>query len=235
MSAVDRFLADAPQFLRNNHVRFKGQSPPDAGRHWFLLIPVQSGARRRFGVFLGKSIGKADAGAYEIRYRDASMLSADARRDGMPFEAQWSGYLAGGKAHCTLDSTGPDLMLTPELTGCAIAFAATPDGCARFSHYNLKDGSRTVDGVGMASAAQGDYAGARFGVLTKEHYYGKSTADMSDTGGSATGSRHARASANIIGWRRGGQWTFWSQYTDMKGQVRQILDVRQLTPGARIG
>lgn len=234
MTAVDQFLADAPQFLRNNHVQFKGQSPPAAGRYWFLLIPVQSGARRRFGVFLGKSIGKADAGAYEIRYRDAQFLSADARRDGMEFEAQWSGYVAGGKAQCALDSTGPDIMLTPELTGCAIAFAATPDGRARFSHYNLKDESRTLDGVGMASAARSDYAGAQFGVLTKEQYYAKSTADMSEGGGAAV-RPHARASANIIGWRKGGQWTFWSQYTDMKGQVRQILDVRKLTPGARIG
>jgi hypothetical protein len=233
MTVVDQFLADAPQFLRNNHVQYKGQNPPTAGRYWFLLIPVQGGARRRLGVFLGKSIGKADAGAYEIRYRDASYLSADARRDGMPFEAQWSGYLAGGKAQCTLDSTGPGIMLTPELTGCAIAFSASPDGQARFSHYNLRTGNRTIAAAGMLDEARDDYAGARFGVLTKEQYYGKSTADMSEAGGAARA--HARASANIIGWRKGGQWTFWSQYTDMKGQVRQILDVRQLAPGARTG
>ena len=139
-------------------------------------------------------------------------------------------------------------MLTPELTGCTIAFASGANGQARFSHYNLKAGKRTLEAPGMVAAVLGDYPTDRdVGILTKEQYYGKSSADMRDqlssgqrlikkvVDKSGIWARHDGPSANVIGWRNNGVWEFWVQYSDVKGGVRQVLDVRRLTPGINTG
>lgn len=231
MPALDDFLRDPPRFLRHNHVTYRGQYPDTqgGGEYDFILLPLENvTARTRGGVFLGKSLAKADAGVYEIRWRDAPLLGADRLARGAPFRAIWGGFVAGGKADVALDSNGPDLMLTPELTGCTIAHAAQRNGDARFSHYNMMAGPRTLPGPAMVAAARSDYAGVgNLGVLTREHYHGKSTFE--------TSKERTRPAANVIGWRKGGVWTFWVQYTDVKGTVSQILDVRQLTPGVKIG
>ena len=246
MTVLDDFLSNPPLFMRRNHVAFKGEMPAGPGVHAFLLLPLASGARTRSGVFLGKSTGKADAGAWEIRFRDARMLDPQRRAAGMEFTAHWGGFVAGGKVEYALDGGGPDIMLTPELTGCAIAFSAGAEGHARFSHYNMKDGTRTLGAAGMLDAARDDYAGdGAFGLLTKEDYHGMSGADMRDARQVhplerlarrvLPANRRTRPTANVVGWRQGGRWHFWTQYTDMKGTVAQILDVRQLAPGARMG
>jgi hypothetical protein len=221
---MDDFLRNPPLFLRGNHVVFKGVGPEKAGGnvHDFYLIPVTRTAARHRNTFLGIGTVKAGAGAFEIRYAGSSNLPdlSGAER----FQAVWGGYEAGGKVECRLGAGGADIMLTPELTGCAIAWAAQPDGSARFSHYNLKQETRTLDAPGMVGAAREDYRGVgNVGVMTKEHYHGKA--------------RHNRAMmhANVVGWRNGGQWEFWIQYVENKQDVQQIRGVEKLRPGSRIG
>lgn len=244
MSAVDDFQRDPPQFLRRNHVTFRGEYPPAPGVHTFLLVPRTRPARARGGVFLGRSIGKADAELWEIRYNDASMLDRSLRAFSEPFEAHWSGFAANGMVTAALGHRGPDLMLTPELTGCAVAFSVTQDGHARFSHYNMLEGGRTLRAPGMLAQARVDHPSGPLALLTKEHYHAQSSADMRDASEIGALGRlakrilpageHRRAAANVVGWRRDGDWTFWAQYTDMKAAVAQVLDVRQLAPGKRM-
>jgi hypothetical protein len=235
MRAVDEFLRDPPEFLRRNHVAYVGQAPSPAGGgvYEFILLPTLLTARRRAGVFLGKSIGKADAGVYEIRYTGASLLDADRLSRGQRFDAIWSGFVAGGMVEVALDGAGPDIMLTPALSGCAVAFAAQPDGRARFSHYNIKNGDQTLDAAGMEALARQHYAGARKpSLVTKEDYRKLNKYDEN--------TKHTGPTANVIGWRRNGQWTFWMQYVDVKTvagkamDIKQILEVRQMRPGSRI-
>jgi len=227
MSTVDDFLANPPLFLRSNHVLFKGGGPGPAGGgvyDFYLIAVTGRSARYHSSTFLGLGVGKADAGVFEIRYAGASNLPAVSAAD--RFQAVWSGFEAGGRSQCDLGGAGADLMLTYQLTGCAIAWSARPDGSARFSHYNLKDAAnkRTLDGAGMAAAADQDYAGAgRFGVLAKERYYARA--------------KHNRAMmhANVIGWRNSGKWEFWIQYVENKRGVQQIRGVEKLNAGSRVG
>lgn len=243
MAAVDDFLNDPPAFLRRNLVRYVGARPSTQGgaEYRFLLIPLAKPGRRRSGVFLGMSINKANADAYEIRHA-GSLLPGDARgAGGQPFTAVWGGFVAGGKVQVDLKTTGADIMLTPELTGCAVAFASHVNG-ARFSHYNLLEDTRTIDRAGMQKEAGADYGSAAHGLLTKEDYYDKSSADMREEGQiGAVGKivrklaprSHAGPRASVIGWRRGAHWSFWVQYTDMKGAAQQILGVEEIKPGRR--
>lgn len=245
MSALDDFINDPPAFMRRNLVTYVGIRPSLQGgaEHDFFLIDVGKAARTRSGVFLGMSINKADAGVYEIRYAGALALDDERRGHGEEFRAVWGGFVPRGKVEVALGRAGAAIMLTPELTGCTVAFASPANGAARFSHYNLMDGGgRTLDRAGMRSEAEADYSGVAHGLLTKEDYYAKSSADMREPGQiGAVGQivnkllprAHAGPRASVIGWRRGDQWTFWVQYTDMKGAVHQILDVEQLQPGTQ--
>lgn len=245
MTVLDEFMQNPAQFMRFNHVACKGIMPVDPGEYTFVLVPFGGTARRRGGVFLGKSTGKADAGAYEIRH-SGSWINANQRAAGEEFTAYWGGYQVGGTAECALDGTGSALMLTPELTGCTVSFVAGANGHARFSHYNLKNDTRTLDAPEMVARVRSDYAGETgVGILTKEHYNGKSGADLRDhdqlnrfqklVKKNLPMNTRGRPTANVIGWRNSGQWEFWVQYSDEKGSVRQVLNVKRLTPGLHTG
>lgn len=240
MPALSDFLRDPPAFLRNNIVTYVGERPSQAGGGVFdfVLVPVRDAhARTRGGVFLGMSIRKADAGVYEIRWADAQLIGADRLARGERFRAIWSGYVPRGKSQAALPADGDvEIMLTPKMDGCSAAYSAQADGTARFSHYNLMDakGTRTLPASRMIAEARADYAGVgNLGVMTKEHYNGKSNAGLAAR--FERKAKHADPYVNVFGWRRNGLWTFWIQYTDWKGAAQQILDVKQLTPGVKLG
>lgn len=240
MPALSEFLRDPPAFLRNNIVTYVGERPSQAGGGVFdfVLIPVgDASARSRSMVFLGMSIRKPRAEVYEIRWADAQMIGADRLARGERFRAIWSGYVPRGKSQALLPADGEvEIMLTPKMDGCSAAYAAQRDGTARFSHYNLMDakGKKTLPASAMIAAARADYPGVgNLGVMTKEHYNGKSNAGLATRFDWKT--KHADPYVNVIGWRRNGLWTFWIQYTDWKGSAQQILDVKQLTPGVKLG
>lgn len=229
MTRLNEFLRDPPQFMRRHHVIFKGAGPEKQGGnvHDFLLVESTSHSARRTIAALGLSLTKADAGVFEIRACAAGYVPQQALDNGERFQAIWGGYQAGAKIQCALNADGPDLMLTPELTGCTIAFAAQNDGTARFSHYNLMDPQlpgQTLPVSNMVAEVHTDFGyGSEVGVLPKEVYRNK----VKHRGGAAR--------ATVIGWRNKGQWTFWAQYIEVKGAVYQIRDVQQLRPGIRFG
>jgi hypothetical protein len=221
MTALNDFLNNPPEFMRRNHVVFTGQSGAAlAGRsHTFSFIAMERLARYRSSIFLGIGGAKRNAGAFTIRASDAG--HADLSLPGAEtFAAIWSGFVAGGKVKCDLENTGPDIMLTPQLSGCAVAFSAQSNGQASFSHYNNKTGSATQDAAAMAQHAYGDYPlDPGLGLLTKEAYRNRGK----------DASRPLLVTA--LGWRKEGVWTFWAQYTEIKGGVHQIRGVERLQPG----
>jgi hypothetical protein len=141
MLRLKEFLNDPPTFLRRHHLIFKGLGPEVQGgaTHDFLLIESHLHPARRRTAALGLSLHKATAGLFEVRARRGANLAPQALERGEVFQAVWGGYKAGTKISCALVANGPDLMLTPELTGCTIAFATQSNGTASFSHYNLMD------------------------------------------------------------------------------------------------
>jgi len=227
MSHLKEFLADPPQFMRRNHVIFKGMGPEMQGGnvHEFMLVESNNHPARRSIAALGMSLGKVDAGVFEIRACTTGHVPQQAQDSGDRFEAIWGGYQAGAKIRCDLGDKGPDLMLTPELTGCTVAFATQDNGSASFSHYNLMDPlmpRQTLPVSNMVAEAHVDFGyGSNVGVLSKEVYRNK----VKHRGGAGR--------ATVIGWRRKGEWTFWVQYIEVKGAVYQIRDVQQLRPGIR--
>lgn len=244
MANLASFLSDPVQFMRSNHVAFVGVSPAQQGGgvYEFILRDLGKAARARASVFLGVVLRKVDAGVFEIRYKGALDPGDPRLAEGETFRAIWSGYVPGGKAECVLDGAGDvDIMLTPELTGCTVAFASQPNGDARFSHYNLLGtGRQTLRASGMVAEARSDYRGVgNLGVVTKEHYRGKSSAgddqQFNPKLGHVWEQYRSRPAASVIGRRVGGRWGFWIQYTCCKGSVQQILAVKQLTPGIKIG
>lgn len=229
MLRLKEFLNDPPTFLRRHHLIFKGLGPEVQGgaTHDFLLIESHLHPARRRTAALGLSLHKATAGLFEVRARRGANLAPQALERGEVFQAAWGGYKAGTKISCALVANGPDLMLTPELTGCTIAFATQGNGTASFSHYNLMDPQlpgQTLPVSNMVAEAHADfgYAG-NVGVLSKEVYRGK----IKHRGGAGR--------ATVIGWRKNGEWTFWAQYIEVKGAVYQIRGVEQLRPGIRFG
>jgi len=225
MNELRAFLADPPAFLRQNHVRFRGACSLAPGATGSFLLLRVDGRRARTGrLFLGMAVGRRDAGVYEIRYAQSHNIP-DRDENLGAFDAVWSGYQSEAAVQCALDGQGADIMLTPELTGCTVASTSGPDGSARFSHYNLRDPAapkRTMDAAGMRAHAALDFAGSPHALLTKEAYYG-----MARRGGPAQ--------ATVIGWRKGGAWSFWVQYVEQAGQVAKIRDVERMRPGTRFG
>lgn len=231
MTALSDFLNDPPAFLRNNVVRFRGAcslAPGAAGR--FVLVDLNGRMRVRVPrLVLGMEVGRADAGAYEIRQANSTNIGAGNTAVGS-FEAVWSGYQSGAAVRCTLGDGGPSIMLTQDLSGCTIVSSAAPSGPASFSHYNLlqppdparPSGPRmTQEGDAMRSYAAAQHSGPH-AVVTKEDYYGKAR-----RGGSGR--------ATAVGWRTGGTWQFWVQYVEDSGDVARIRDVCRMQPGTRFG
>lgn len=225
MNELTAFLADPPAFLRQNHVRFRGAcglAPGTIGS--FLLMRVANRSARAGRVFLGVTVGRRDAGVYEIRYAQSHNIP-DRDENLGAFDAVWSGYQSEAAVQCTLDGQGPDIMLTPELTGCTVVSSSAPDGSARFSHYNLRDPAqptRTLEAAGMRAQAALDFAGSPHALLTKESYYGAAR-------------RGGTGQASVIGWRKDGGWSFWIQYVEQTDTVAKIRKVERLRPGTRFG
>jgi hypothetical protein len=230
VNAAADFTRDPPAFLRHNYVVYSGVRPPQAGAEYeFVMLKLDQGARRRRGVFLGLSLDNADASVYEVRLAATYVQAYTKGEDSGRLRAVWGGFSAGAAVEAALGVTGAGIMLTPELSGCTVAFASQRDGSARFSHYNLMAGTQTRNAPAMVAQARRDYAGVgNMGVVTKEHYRARGPFERRD------GDEPARG-ANVVGWRKDGRWTFWMQYTELKGGTRQIRNVRQMVPGAHVG
>lgn len=214
---ITLFCTAPNQFMRANSVRWRGFSPEDAQIIEVVLLDAAGQARIRTGSkFLGMGNAKASVPKFELRWANNphNVIAPNPDR----FSVQWSGYKAKQARGITLPAVGgPDLMLTPELTGCTVACRSNPDGSADFIHYNLRDPVRdgdTLDDTGMTAVAQTDL-GVGSSILTKGDYR-------------AVGKHTQSVSVTVVGIRAHGAWTFWAQYREDKASGEQIRAVRQL-------
>jgi hypothetical protein len=229
---VTDFTANPPAYMEQHHLRYRGGGPSTQGgtKAKFGLVPIDKACRYRTGsVFLGAGNKKEDGACEHVRWQGANHHELANPGVGY-FDAWWSGYKGGLAIHCDLPSAGgPDIMLTPELTGCTVVWVVKGDGSARFSHYNLKDGGGklTLDDTSMIARAREDYDdNANMGSLSKGYYYGLAKHEQPSGGYAATGS--------ILGWRQGGRWSFWAQFIEDKNGVSQIRKVQELPAGQNL-
>lgn len=209
---LNTFLNDPADFLKYNEVFWLGGAPKDQAIIDVMMLDYEGpGARIRTGSrAFGKGNLKRTVPQFVLKVNDPSY--------GAPiFQAHWSGYAAGLAKDAALANAGPNIMLTPELTGCTVVCAVAPNGSAQFSHYNLtKAGTaETLDMAGMQLHAAQTY-GPGHTTLSKEEYR-------------AEGKHSDVVKVTVIGVRdTGNRWSFWAQFRESKASGQQIRLVRKL-------
>lgn len=222
---LDLLLSDPEAFLRTNAIRWAGKGPDLQANITAVIIdaPTDSQARIRTGSkFLG--FGNAKASVPSFVLRDKAFAGGHLGAPGtLEFPAVWSGYTGGQARDADLPTVGgPDIMLTPEFTGCAAVCKVNHDGSAKFSHYNLLQPGKaeTLDAMQMRARAAETYEPG-FAIMTKEDQrsFGKAPA--------------AAMRSTVVGFRRHGRWEFWVQHRETKavgstGNTIQIRSVMRL-------
>jgi hypothetical protein len=216
---IDAFRNAPDVFLRTNSVVWMGPAPENqAIINVFMQDALGASARiRTGGRFLGLGNVKANADKFYLKWADNPNGGA---LPGEPtFPAHWSGYKAGQGRDAILPAGmgGPNLMLTPEFTGCAAVGRVNADGSAQFSHYNLMsttDPGMTLDDTEMRAIADAAYGG------------GHTTLTKGDV--RAVGKHSEAVKATVVGFRRLGRWEFWIQIRESKASGEQIRCVRPL-------
>lgn len=208
---ANAFANDPSTFLRTTIVRWAGGAPQDQQILNVAVLDDGQGRRREPGFFGSK----VDADKLVLRHAFPGNMHVPA---GTPtFPAVWSGYVGGQARSAALPAAGgPDIMLTPELTGCAVVCRANADGSATFSHYNLMDegANQTLDRATMNAIAQAEYGGGQ-AVFAKEDYR-------------ALGKRTQNVRVTVVAQRRLGTWEFWGQIREDKASGQQLRQVRRL-------
>lgn len=211
---IQHFLTAPEQFMRSNVIRWAGASPENQAVIDVAMLDVAGTGRHRTGSkFLGLGNAKANASKFELRWGGNVNVPLPG---GTPtFQVQWSGYKAGQGRDATLPvAGGPDIMLTPEFTGCTAVCRTNANGSGQFSHYNLMNGANTLDDASMRAIADAQYGGGHT-TLTK--------GDMRAHGKHTQGIR-----TTVVGFRRNGRWEFWAQLREDKASGEQIRAVVRL-------
>lgn len=205
---ANSFAADPRSFMRTAIVRWAGGAPQDQANITVAMLDDAGTGRRRTSV-LGR---KVDTEKFVLRQQ----APGGAIPPGAPtFPAVWSGYVGGQARTANLPAAGgPGIMLTPELTGCAVICRRNADGSAQFSHYNITEGAGTVDRATMAAIAHAEY-GAGETVFAKEDYR-------------ALGLHSEAVRVTVVGIRRPTGWEFWGQIREDKASGQQLREVRRL-------
>jgi hypothetical protein len=212
---IEHFINHPEQFMRTSSIKWRGLAPENQGVILVGMLDCAGTARIRTGSkFLGHGNAKADASKFDLRW--AGSVNQQLAPGTPTFAVQWSGYKAGQGRDAFLPAAddGPDLMLTPEFTGCTAVCRTNADGSGQFSHYNLMAGTRTLDDADMRAIANASYVDGH-STMTK--------GDMR-----ARGKRGGVVKTTIVGIRRNGRWEFWAQYREDKASGEQIRAVERL-------
>jgi hypothetical protein len=215
---INHFCAHPEQFMKCNAIKWLGKGPEDqAIIDVAMFDETGQKARVRTGSkALGLGNAKADADKFILKW--ANNPSNPVHPGTFTFKAHWSGYKAGQGRDANLPSAGgPDIMLTPEFTGCTAVCRTNAGGDAQFSHYNLMstaDPTTTLDDDSMRAVASKAYGG------------GHSTMTKGDV--RAYGKHSEAVRATVVGYRRAGRWEFWAQLRESKASGEQIRAVVQL-------
>jgi len=210
---LDLLLSDPEAFLRQHAIRWAGKGPDTQQNITAAIIDAggDSQARVRTGSqFLGFGNAKANVSSFILR--DTAFANGQTGAPGtLQFLAVWSGYAAGQARDADLPTAGgPNIMLTPEFTGCTAVCTVNPDGSAKFSHYNLLQPGKaeTLDSIQMRARAEETYDNG-YHIMTKE-----------------TQRSHGKAAvpgmrSTAVGFRRHGRWEFWVQHREVKALGNQ--------------
>ena len=219
---LDLLLNNPEAFLRQHALRWAGKGPDTQQVITAALIDASgdSQARIRTGSkFLG--LGNAKANVSSFMLRDAAHAGGHLGIPGtLQFPAVWSGYAAGEARDANLPNAGgPDIMFTPEFTGCAAVCTVNHDGSAMFSHYNLLQPGKaeTLDAVQMRARAEETYDNG-FAIMTKETQRAQGKATV-------PGMR-----STVVGFRNHGRWEFWVQHREVKavGNTGNTIQIRSV-------
>ena len=200
--------------MRTNSIKWRGGAPENQTIIDVAMLDCAGIARIRTGSkFLGLGNAKATVSKFDLRWAGNVHYPLPA---GTPtFQVQWSGYKAGQGRDANLPAAGgPDLMLTPEFTGCTAVCRTNADGSAQFSHYNLMVGANTLPDDEMRAIADAAYGG------------GHSTMTKGDA--RAHGKHTEAVCTTVVGIRRHGRWEFWAQFREGKQSGEQIRAVERL-------
>lgn len=216
---LDLLLSDPETFLKQHAIRWAGKGPDTQQNITAAIIDGNGDAQARIRTgskFLG--FGNAKASVTSFILRDTAYASGQLGPGTLQFPAVWSGYAAGQARDADLPTAGgPDIMLTPEFTGCAAVCTVKADGSAKFSHYNLLQPGKaeTLDALRMRARAEDTYDNG-FHIMTKEtqREYGKAPV--------------AAMRSTAIGFRRHGHWEFWVQHREVKavGSTGNTMQIR---------
>lgn len=204
---ANSFAADPRSFMRTAIVRFCGGAPQDQAN---ITVAMETegttGRARSWGR-------KVDVSKFTLR----DQQQGHALPGAATFPAVWSGYVGGQARTATRPAAGgPGIMLTPELTGCAVVCHHNADGSANFSHYNIlaANNPQTEDRATMAAIARAEYGGGEV-VFAKEEYR-------------ALGKHSQNIRVTVVGIRRASGWEFWAQVREDKPSGQQLREVRRL-------
>jgi|GEM_PF-1258546 len=211
---IQHFIHDPEQFMRSHSIKWREAGPENQGIINVGMLDCAGMARVRTGSrFLGLGNAKIDVPKFDLR--QDGLVARPLPPGTQTFPVHWSGYKAGQGRDADLPAVGgPDLMQTPEFTGCTAVCRTHADGSAQFSHYNLMAGARTLDEEDMRAIAQAAYGG------------GHSTMTKGDMRGH--NKRGGAVRATVVGVRRNRRWEFWVQYREDKASGEQIRAVERL-------
>jgi hypothetical protein len=211
---IQHFIDAPEQFMRSNSIKWRGSSPENQAVINVAMLDSAGVARVRTGSrLLGRGNVKANASRFDLRW-DGNLL-VPLPPGTTTFAVHWSGYRAGQGRDAHLPAAGgPDIMLTPEFTGCTAVCRTNADGSGQFSHYNMKAGASTLADDDMRAIAEAAYGG------------GQSTLTKGDV--RAYGKRSENVCATVVGVRRHGRWEFWAQLREDKASGEQIRAVVRL-------
>lgn len=201
----DQFINTPELFMATHAIAWVGVAPENQAVIFVVMGDVKGVARRRVGSrFLGFGNVKESVGKFDLRWCDSPLKPVP---HGAPFvfQVQWSGYKAGQGRDAVLPAAGgPDIMLTPEFTGCTAVCRTLPNGTGEFSHYNLMtaDGKSTLDDNAMRARADLAYG------------HGHTTLTKGDA--RAHGKHSTAVKTTVLGLRRHGRWEFWAQMREDK-------------------
>lgn len=212
---IQHFIDAPEQFMRSNSIKWRGRAPDDQAIIRVAMLDSGGIARIRTGSkFLGLGNAKQTVSKFELRWDSDPYQPLP---QGTPtFDVQWSGYKSGQGRDADLPAAGgPNLMLTPEFTGCTAVCRTNADGSGQFSHYNLMaNPTTTLSDDDMRAVAQAAYGGGQ-SVMTKGD-------------ARAMGKRTDAVCTTVVGLRRNGRWEFWAQFREDKPSGEQIRAVRRL-------
>jgi hypothetical protein len=118
--------------------------------------------------------------------------------------------------------TGPDLLFTATLDGCAVGYLRALDGAVRVGHHNIQRADGLTDDV-----AQRESLGYADEAVHRSEYWSKGIKEKSAF------TVYKESVAVVCGVRRDGEWRMYVQYLERVQMIPKLNGVRTRTTRIR--